>query len=114
MNFFAKIFGGVVEKLYFCTDPKTYQPDRYGMSAPREDLAQGHTADGRRPTSKGVFFIHSTSSMRQPRYSNQEGGCLWVRGAGAEPRSRHPNPKFLWYGFRSRAFFLKKSVFKSV
>ena len=54
-----------------------------------------------------VFFVHSTSLMRQPRYSNQEGGCLWVRGAGAEPRSRHPNPKFPWYGFWSRAFFKK-------
>ena len=48
------------------------------MSAPREDLAQGHTADGRRPTSEGVFCFVTSPPFHdvQPRYSIQEGGSV--------------------------------------
>ena len=41
MNFFAKIFGGVVEKLYFCTDPRHTRPIGTECHPAEEDLAQG-------------------------------------------------------------------------
>ena len=40
-EFFAKIFGGVVEKLYFCTDPRHTRPIGTECHPAEEDLAQG-------------------------------------------------------------------------
>lgn len=83
------------------------------MSAPGEDLAQGHTADGRRPTSKGVFC--SFDILNAPAQIFQPGG--WV-SLGPGCRGRAPlqasEPKISLVRFSVTRVFLKKSVFKSV
>ena len=95
----------------FAPTQPTYQPTGQECQHPEEDLAQSCTRDSLRPTSMGVFLfiplpfpsLHAPDQIFQPR----GGFAGWVRGAGAEPRSRHPNPKFPWYGFWSRAFLKK-------
>ena len=79
------------------------------MSAPGEDLAQGHTADGRRPTSKGVFLFIRHPQCASPDIPTRREG---VFGSGVQGQSPAP-------GIRTQNFFgtvyvtrvfLKKSV----
>ena len=65
------------------------------MSAPREDLAQGHTADGRRPTSKGVFLFIRHPQCASPDIPTRREG---VFGSGVQGQSPAP-------GIRTQNFF---------
>ena len=88
-EFFAKIFGGVVEKLYFCTDPRHTRPIGTECHPAEEDLAQGTHVMPSTNLEAGFLYSlpypHAPAQIFQPR-----GRVSWVRGAGAEPRSSQP------------------------
>ena len=84
-EFFAKIFGGVVEKLYFCTDPTDIPTDRSGMSAPRRGSCARHTRDAVDQPRSGFFVFTPLPSCASPDIPTRREGVLGPGCRGRAP-----------------------------
>ena len=78
-----------MEKLYFCTDPRHTRPIGTECHPAEEDLAQGTHVMPLTNLEAGFFVFIPLPFMRQPGYSNQEGGCLGSGVEGQSPRFRN-------------------------